>query len=174
MFILPLFLLLFPPDSLKQTPVIGLSIGTGLPYGGNGIHAQIRQNRLKSGSTAIFGGLGISLGGTDLPETDYWWINNALGVQWEKGRRHRLLFSAGLCSSTLAAQRPKHSQPEKKFVIGPMASAGYCLRSSSGFHFQTGISLVLLQNPLENSRTFFLNPAPFAGLGWSWPYRKNP
>jgi|GEM_PF-5375792 hypothetical protein len=170
MFLIPIFLFLFPPDSL-QKPYPGISLGTGIPFGGNGLQAEIRRNGSETNSFSFIGGLGISLGGSELPQTDYLWLNNALGVQWEKGIRHRLLLSAGLASSTLAGTRPRHSIPEKKFVIGPCGSAGYCLRSRSGFHFQAGMSLVLLQNPLRKSAVFELNPAPFAGIGWSWEYR---
>lgn len=172
MFLLPLFLLLFPPDSL-QIPYPGLSMGTGIPFGGLGLQAEIRRNASATNSFSFFGGLGLSIGGSELPETDYYWLNNALGVQWEKGLRHRLLFSAGLVSSMLAGTRPKHSMPEKKFVIGPSGSVGYCLRSRSGFHFQAGMSLVVQQNPLRKSAAFELNPAPFAGIGWSWEYREK-
>jgi hypothetical protein len=172
MFLLPLFLLLFPPDSLHR-PYPGLSLGTGLPFGGNGIQAEIRRNASPSRSFSFLGGLGLSIGGAELPETDYYWLNNSIGVQWEKGLRHRFLFSAGLVSGTLAARRPRHDFPEKRFVIGPSGSAGYCLRTKNGFHFQAGMSLVLIQNPMENSPAFHLSPAPFAGLGWSWEYSKK-
>jgi hypothetical protein len=167
MFLLPVFFFLFPPDSLNR-PKPGLSLGTGLPFGGTGIQAEVRHIASQKKSIAFFGGLGLSLGGSELPVTDYYWLNNALGVQWENGLRHRLMISAGLVSSTLVARRPKHSFPEKKFIIGPCTSAGYCLRSNSGFHFQAGMSLTLLQNPMEKIPTFHLNPAPFAGFGWSW------
>jgi hypothetical protein len=169
MFLIPLFLLLFPPDSLHQ-PYPGISLGTGLPFGGNGLQAEIRYNKSETKSTSFTGGLGLSIGGAELPEADYYWLNNSLGIQWEKGRRHRVMYAAGLVSSTLTGTRPRHSVPEKKFVAGPAGSLGYCLRGRRGFHFQAGVSLVLIQNPLEKSSAFQLNPAPFAGFGWSWEY----
>lgn len=151
----------------------GISLGTGLPFGGNGLQAEIRNESGKQQGFGFTGGFGISVGGSELPEADYYWLGNALGVQWESGFRHRLALSAGLVSSTLALSRPKHSEPERKFVIGPSASAGYCLRHPSGFHFQAGMSLVLLQNPMEKSPGFHLNPAPFAGIGWSLKKKEN-
>ena len=167
MFLLPIFLLLFPPDSLNRHQ-LGLSLGSGLPFGGNGLQAEVRHNAGPGKSFAVFGGFGLSLGGSELPEADYYWLGNALGVQWERGRRHRLALSAGFVSSTLLASRPRHTEPERKFVIGPCGSAGYCLRSKSGFHFQAGMSLVLLQNPMEKLPVFHFSPSPYAGIGWSW------
>jgi hypothetical protein len=170
MFLLPILYILFSSDSMQHIHP-GLSLGTGLPFGGNGLQSEILYNTHSTKHLAFTGGLGISLGGSEIEETDYYFINNYLGIQWERGQRHRLLLSAGLVSSNLMVQRPAHPNPERKFVAGPCGSAGYCLRTKRGFHFQAGMSLVLIQNPMENSPAFHLNPAPFAGLGWSWEKR---
>lgn len=165
MFLLPVFLLLFPNDSLSHT-FFGLSAGSGHPFGGYGLRVEVLRTNVSPWRTGFSGSLGLS-GENWFPDSRYLWLGNALTINWETGEQHRLGFSAGLASQVLAGKQSVQPIPARKFLIGPMASAAYVYRATGGFFLTSGFSLKLIQRPFSKENAFRFEPGPFLGIGWN-------
>ena len=165
MFLLPVFLLLFPKDSISPT-MLGLAAGVGQPFGGYGLRAEVLQETKFRRRTGISGSLGLVNKGW-VPDRECVWIGNALTINWERGQIHRIGFSAGLASFVLAKQQDGPIAPVREFLIGPTGSAGYVCRAEGGFYFTSGISLKVVQRALKKESGFFPEFSPYIGFGWS-------
>lgn len=165
MFLLPVFLLLFPNDSISPN-MLGLAVGVGQPFGGYGLRAEVLQETRFRRRTGISGSLGLGNRGL-LPDRECLWIGNALTINWERGQIHRIGFSVGLTSSVLAKQQDSSIPPVREFLIGPMGSAAYAYRAEGGLYFTSGISVKVVQRSFKNEAGVIPVFSPFIGFGWS-------
>jgi hypothetical protein len=165
MFLLPIFLLLFPRDSISPT-MMGIAAGVGQPFGGYGLRAEVLQKTSFRRHTGISGSLGLG-NRKWFPDREFHWIGNALTINWERGQIHRIGFSAGLASSVLAKQQDVSILPVREFLIGPMGSVAYVYRAEGGFYFTSGISLNVVQRALKKEMGFVSEFSPYIGFGWS-------
>lgn len=148
-----------------------VQIGTGLIYGGVGtlFEYQLKLNdKLKM--TPILG-VGLSIGGppdqTDTIHSEGIWLNSAIGLNLEYGKKHRLIIGPQLITAYYTSEISPQSSKQRMFA-GYSFITGYKGTASFGLIWQVYLGLAHMEDPLMTGKNHYLMPHFGAGLGYKF------
>ena len=151
-------------DTLKKA--FAVQVGTGITYGGVGGLVEYQIPLKDNLWITPYIGLGESLGGTDSTTAEYFWFCNAIGVNFEHGKKHRLIIGPQLISCFDVKNKPDTAIIYKKTLIGPSIIAGYKGMASFGLMWQVALGMAFIQSPLVADKKYFFQPHVNIGVGY--------
>ena len=150
---------------------LGIQLGTGLLYGGVGTIIEYQIKCKENLRLTPFLGTGVSIGGppdqTDTVHSEGLWMNSAMGINLEVGKKHRLILGPQLISAYYHSEMLPQS-PDQRFFLGFSMIAGYKGTSSFGLFWQGYLGLARIQAPLMTAQDPFLEPNVGLGLGYKF------
>jgi len=151
-------------DTLKRA--FAVQIGNGITYGGLGALVEYQMPLRDNFWITPYIGLGGSLGGTDSTTAEYFWLCNTIGVNFEHGKKHRLIIGPQLISCFDVKNKPDTAIIYKKTLIGPSIISGYKGMASFGLMWQVTLGMAFIQNPIVADKKYFFQPHVNIGVGY--------
>jgi len=147
---------------------IEFQLGTGAMYGGIGGLVEYQRLIKENFYLTPYAGFGFSLGGLDTTTAKYYWINYALGINLEFGKRHRLILGPQIIGSNNILNKPSNAKIDKKMLIGSSLIIGYKGIASFGLIWQLYLGFAFMQNPFIDDKKFYFSPHIGLGIGYKF------